>query len=57
MLIENKYAAAAAIGAFLFLLWFTDGSLVAAFGGFALIAGLGWAVRRLFRSRVGTRKM
>ena len=52
MLIENKYAAAAAIGAFLFLLWFTDGSLVAPFGGFALVAGLGWAVRRLFGSRV-----
>jgi flagellar biogenesis protein FliO len=51
VLIENKYAAIAAVAAFLFLLWFTDGSLIAAFGGLALIAGLGWAVRRLFSNR------
>jgi hypothetical protein len=45
--IENKYAAIAAVVGFFLMLWLTDGSLIAAFGVLALIAGIGWAVRRL----------
>ena len=51
MLIENKYAVIAAVVAFLLVLWLTGGSMFAAFGALALIAGLGWAARRLFGSR------
>jgi len=29
------------------MLWLTDGSMVAAFGILALIAGTGWVIRRL----------
>ena len=47
MPIENKYAAIAAVVGFLLMLWLTDGSLIAAFGVLALIAGIGWTVRRL----------
>ena len=45
--IENKYIAIAAVLAFLLMLWLTDGSMIAAFGVLALIAGIGWAARRL----------
>jgi hypothetical protein len=45
--IENKYIAIAAAVGFLLMLWLTDGSMVAAFGVLALIAGIGWAARRL----------
>jgi Flp pilus assembly pilin Flp len=48
MPIENKYAVIAAVVAFLLVLWLSHGSLWAAFGALALIAGLGWAVRRVF---------
>jgi hypothetical protein len=51
VLIENKYAAVAAVVAFLLVLWLSDGSLFAAFGALALIAGIGWAVRRIFGGR------
>jgi hypothetical protein len=51
VLIENKYAAVAAVVAFLLVLWLSDGSLFAAFGALALIAGIGWAVRRVFGGR------
>jgi hypothetical protein len=51
LLIENKYVVAAAVLAFLLLLWLSDGSLIAAFGALASISGIGWAVRRLFRAR------
>ncbi|HKM68800.1 MAG TPA: hypothetical protein VJX94_01740 [Stellaceae bacterium] len=47
MPIENKYIAIAAAGGFLLMLWLTDGSMIAAFGVLALIAGIGWAARRL----------
>jgi hypothetical protein len=47
LLIENKYAAVGAAVGFLLALWLTDGSMIAAFGVLALIAGAGWAVRRL----------
>jgi hypothetical protein len=47
LLIENKYVAIVAVVGFLLMLWLTDGSLTAAFGVLALIAGAGWAVRRL----------
>ena len=47
MPIENKYTAIAAVVGFFLMLWLTDGSLIAAFGVLALIAGIGWAVRRL----------
>jgi hypothetical protein len=49
LLIEDKYAAIAAVVGFLLVVWLTDGSLMAGFGVFALIAGVGWVVRR-FRS-------
>ena len=47
MLIENKYAVIAAVVAFLLVLWLSHGSMFAAFGALALIAGVGWAVRRV----------
>jgi len=47
LLVENKYTAIAAVVGFLLALWLTDGSMIAAFGVLALIAGAGWAVRRL----------
>ncbi len=47
MLIENKYVAIAASLGFLLALFLAHGSLVAAFGIFALIAGMGWAVWKL----------
>jgi hypothetical protein len=47
--IESKYIAIAAVLGFLLMLWLTDGSMFAAFGILALIAGFGWAVRRLRR--------
>ena len=46
-MLENKYTAIAAVVGFLLALWLTDGSMIAAFGVLALIAGAGWAVRRL----------
>ncbi|HMD48544.1 MAG TPA: hypothetical protein VKG79_05580 [Bryobacteraceae bacterium] len=49
MPIENKYVAIAAVAGFLLALWLTDGSMIAAFGVLALIAGIGWATRRLLR--------
>ncbi len=51
VLIENKYAVIAAVVAFLVVLWLTDGSMFAAFGALALIAGIGWAARRLIGRR------
>ena len=47
MLIENKYVVVAAALGFLLALYLTDGSLMAGFGILALVAGIGWAVRRL----------
>jgi hypothetical protein len=49
LLIENKYTVIAAVVGFLLMLWLTDGSMIAAFGILALIAGTGWAIRRLQR--------
>ena len=51
MLIENGYFVAAAVLAFLIVLWLSGGSLFAAFGALAGISGVGWAVRRVFRPR------
>jgi hypothetical protein len=47
LLIENKYTAIAAVVGFMLTLWLSDGSMFAAFGVLALIAGIGWAVRKL----------
>jgi hypothetical protein len=47
LLIENKYAAAAAVIGFLLALLLSGGSLMAGFGALALIAGIAWAARRL----------
>jgi hypothetical protein len=47
LLIENKYTAIVAVVGFMLTLWLSDGSMIAAFGVLALIAGAGWAVRRL----------
>ena len=47
LLVENKYTAIAAVVGFVLMLWLTNGSMIAAFGVLALIAGTGWAVRRL----------
>ena len=41
--------AVAAAAGFLLTLLLTDGSLIAAFGALALIAGIGWAAHRLLR--------
>ncbi len=51
VLIENRYAVIAAIVAFLVVLWLTGGSMFAALGALALIAGIGWAARRLIGRR------
>lgn len=48
MPIENKYVVIASVLAFLLVLWLSHGSLYAAFGALALIAGVGWAARRVF---------
>lgn len=40
--VESKYISAAAVVAFLLTLLLTGGSLTAAIGALALIAGLGW---------------
>lgn len=50
MPIENKYVVVVAAVSFLLALLVTGGSLMAAFGILALVAGLGWAVRRLTRA-------
>jgi hypothetical protein len=47
LLIENKYTALAAVVGFMLTLWRSDGSMIVAFGVLALIAGAGWAIRRL----------
>jgi hypothetical protein len=47
--IESKYMMAAAVVSFLIILLFSHGSLFAAFGGLALIAGIGWVARRVLR--------
>jgi hypothetical protein len=47
--VENKYVAVAAAIGFLLALWLTDGSLRAAFGVLALVAGIGWIAHRLLR--------
>ena len=52
--IESKYVAAAAVAAFLLALLLTGGSLMAGFGAMALIAGIGWAVRRLRTKAAGS---
>jgi hypothetical protein len=49
MLVENKYMAIAAVAGFLLMLWLTDGSMIAAFGVLALVAGTGWAIGRFRR--------
>jgi hypothetical protein len=51
--LENKYMAIAAGAGFLLALLLTDGSLLGAFGAFALIAGIGWIAHRLLRRRSG----
>jgi hypothetical protein len=51
--IENKYMVVAAVVAFLLALLLSHGSLFAAFGALALIAGGGWAARRLMRRGPG----
>jgi hypothetical protein len=52
-LLESKYMAVAAVVGFLLTLLLTNGSLFAAFGALALIAGIGWAARRLMRRSSG----
>ena len=49
MLIENKYVVIAAALGFLLALYLTRGSLMAGFGILALVAGIGWATRKLSR--------
>jgi hypothetical protein len=51
MPIESKYAVILAVVGFLVALWASGGSMYAAFGALALIAGAGWAVRRVARHR------
>ena len=47
--IESKYMAGAAVVGFLLTLLLTGGSLIAAFGVLALVAGIGWVAHRLLR--------
>jgi hypothetical protein len=49
LLIENRYAAGAAVVGFLIALVLSRGSLMAGLGAFALIAGIGWAWQRVFQ--------
>ena len=51
MLIENKYAVIAAVAVFLLVLRLTGGSMFAALGALGLIAGVGWAARKLLQHR------
>jgi len=51
--IENKYITGAAVVAFLLALLLSHGSLFAAFGALALIAGLGWVAHRILHPRPG----
>lgn len=51
MLIENKYVVVGAVLGFLLALYVTAGGLMAGLGILALVAGMGWAVRRFTRSR------
>ncbi len=51
--IENKYVAGAAVVAFLLALLLSHGSLFAAFGALALIAGIGWAAHRIRQASRG----
>jgi hypothetical protein len=50
---ENKYVVGAAVGAFLLVLLLSHGSLFAAFGALALIAGIGWVAHRLMHPDPG----
>jgi hypothetical protein len=50
-LIENQYVVVVAITAFLLALVVSHGSLMVGLGVLALIAGLGWAERRMFHRR------
>jgi hypothetical protein len=47
-LLENKYIALGAAAVFLVVLWLSNGSMAAAFGALALIAGTGWVLKRFF---------
>jgi hypothetical protein len=47
--VESKYMAIAAVVGFLLALLLTHGSLIAAFGALALIAGIGWVAQRFMR--------
>jgi hypothetical protein len=49
LLIENKYAAGAAVAGFLLALPPSHGNLMAGFGALALIAGIAWAWQRMFQ--------
>jgi hypothetical protein len=51
LLIESKYAGGAAVVGFLLALTLSHGSLMAGLGALALIAGIGWAGRRIFERR------
>jgi hypothetical protein len=45
--IESKYMAAVAVVGFLLALLLSHGSLFAAFGALALVAGIGWVARHV----------
>ncbi len=47
--VENKYAVVAAVVVFLLALVFSGGSLMAAFGALALVAGIGWVAHSVLR--------
>jgi hypothetical protein len=48
---ESRYAVLAAVAGFLLALLVSHGSVAAAFGAFALIAGLGWVARLVFQPK------
>jgi hypothetical protein len=48
MPLENKWFVALAAVCFMLALWYSDGSLAAAFGSLALVLGVGWSIGRIF---------
>jgi hypothetical protein len=51
--LESKYMAGAAVVGFLLMLLLSGGSLFAAFGALALIAGIGWVAKLLMHQGSG----
>jgi hypothetical protein len=55
LLIESKFFVWAAVAGFLLALVVTRGNLMAGFAAFALIAGSGWAVHKIYQHMSGAK--